>query len=173
MFVGIVQSITVIAACVLGVAGLHKLRTPVAATTALRAQGFRATSGWARALGALELGVAAAGIIGGRAGALAVAALYVALTGFALRAVRRNAPCGCFGRDESPATNSQAALDVVFAAAAAIAATSERFVVTAIDPTAGLSFLSFVMIAGCGVILVLQIVGPLGEVLTYSKRSAR
>jgi hypothetical protein len=170
MFVGIVQSITVIAACVLGVAGLQKLRAPATADAALRAQGIRAPAGAARLLGVVELGVAWAAIVGWRAGHGAMALLYLAFAGFLLRAIRHHAPCGCLGRDDSPATSTQAGLDVAFAISAALALAVEPLHVGSMSTTA---IVAFAIVVGLGITLTTQIIGPLAALMAQTRRVGR
>ena len=103
-----------VAALVLCVAGVAKLRSPATAARALRTVGLPS--------GALLIRIAAAGEIAlggwalfgpGPVSAGAVAALYVAFTLLSLELARRQVSCGCFGESEVPSSKAQSALSAV------------------------------------------------------------
>ena len=169
MFVGIVQSITLIAAAVLAVAGVHKLKSPAAAEAALRAQGIRVPVGSGRVLGGVEIGVGLAAAFGLPGAVVVLAVMYLGFTGFVLRAIRDDAPCGCLGRADAPATFLQAVLDLTFAVVAVISAVIAHQVDRlTVDPLAGTGL---AVVLGVGTILAMHIIGPLGEVLRQTKRA--
>jgi len=113
-----------VAALVLCVAAVAKVRAPDAAVGALGALGVRTRSWQVRALALVELALGVGALVAAPPWpAVALAALYgaFALLGIALQ--RRDAACGCFGAAEAPVSAAQwllsAALAVVCAAAAA------------------------------------------------------
>ena len=79
----------------------------------------------ASAFGVVEMGTGIAGVAFGRGAALAVAAVYLVLSGFAFRLVRRapTTPCACLGSTKAPASRVHVVVDLA-AVAVAIAATS-------------------------------------------------
>lgn len=116
-----------VAALVLLLAALAKLRRPGAAIAAVAAAlepagagggGLRSLLAAPGVIGAgvrlfaiLELGVGAWAILAGGAGAAAAtAAGYAVLALIGLWLARRRAACGCFGEPDSPATRGGAAL---------------------------------------------------------------
>lgn len=88
-----------VAAALLGAAGVVKLRSPVAASAALASVGWPAGLGLVRALGATEVMLSVGAVVfGGRAPGAAVAAAYLGFSVFITVAmVRGAASCGCFG----------------------------------------------------------------------------
>lgn len=110
-----------VAALVVAVAGVAKLRAPAAAADALHALGVAISSRSGRALAVrglatAELGLAAAAILTGQAALLfALAALYVGFALAALRLARAQASCGCFGTSVVPASEITVALNGAFA----------------------------------------------------------
>lgn len=118
-------AVYLMAAVLLGAAGASKAITPEPATAALaRLQLYHRQ--WAvRLLGLVELVVAiSAFIVGGVVPATALAALYAGFAVVAAAMVRSGseAPCGCFGRIEMPATWRHVALSILAAAAGLTAA---------------------------------------------------
>ena len=100
-----------VAAIVLCVAAVAKLRSPGTAADALAVLGAPAGVALVRAiaLGELALGcwcIAAPS----RIGAALIALAYGGFAGLGLALARRHASCGCFGAGESRATPAQAAL---------------------------------------------------------------
>ncbi|HXO08283.1 MAG TPA: MauE/DoxX family redox-associated membrane protein [Solirubrobacteraceae bacterium] len=112
-----------VAAIVLCVAAVAKLRSPGTAADALAVLGAPAGVALVRAiaLGELALGcwcIAAPS----RIGAALIALAYGGFAGLGLALARRHASCGCFGAGESRATPAQAALSAALMVVA-IAAT--------------------------------------------------
>jgi len=113
-----------VAAALLGVGGLAKLRRPDAAAGALGAAGVRGGRRLARSGGVVELAVATAAIVD--PGPLTAGLLAGTFALFALLLVRLlrsapDAPCGCFGAPEETASRVHVALDLAAAAVAALA----------------------------------------------------
>lgn len=102
------------AAGLLVVAGLPKLLDPLPLVRALRQAGMPATRLLVRlvALGEVAVGVWAV-LVPSAASAALVAAAYLVFTGFVVRVLRRGGilgSCGCFGKPDTPATRTHAAL---------------------------------------------------------------
>jgi Methylamine utilisation protein MauE len=112
-----------VAALVLIVAGVAKLRAPGPAAAALRELGLPAAALPIRtfATGEIALGawalVAPAGVM-----AIAPACCYAAFAVLALLLASRRAACGCFGEGDFPASRAQALLSAVLAVVCAAAA---------------------------------------------------
>ncbi len=94
------------AAIVLCVAGVAKLRSPVAAMRVLAALGLPARPWLVRGVACGELSLGAWCLVApSRFAAAALALLYAAFAGLALVLARRSVSCGCFGdADASPVT---------------------------------------------------------------------
>jgi hypothetical protein len=112
-----------VAALVLVVAGVAKLRAPAPAAAALRELGLPAGRPLIRvfALFEIALGGWVLASPGGPAAA-AVAGCYVVFAVLALLLARHRAACGCFGEAEFPASRLQALISAALAAACAAAA---------------------------------------------------
>lgn len=163
ILVGVVQSIAIIAACVLVFAGVPKLVLPrataAALVVALRIPRRMATPA-ARVLGLVEVSVAVAALAGLRPALAAVAALYGALAGFAALAVRRGAACGCIGDGERPATRGHVVFDLVAAAGAAVALRVDSLALSSIDGTERVLFAAAIGLATILAVQVLTVVRP-------------
>jgi hypothetical protein len=112
-----------VAAGVLCVAALAKLRVPAPATRALASLGLPGGAGVIRAFAAAELGLGAWALVSPTpaAGAL-LACVYAGFSVLTLGLWRRAQSCGCFGADGAPATPLQALISALLAAASASAA---------------------------------------------------
>ncbi len=109
-----------VAAAVLCVAGIAKLRAPEAAGRALAGGGLPAARGLVRLFAAAELTLGLWSLASpGRVAAGAVCLVFLLFTGLSALLARRASSCGCFGSDESPATIFQPLLSAAFALAAA------------------------------------------------------
>jgi uncharacterized membrane protein YphA (DoxX/SURF4 family) len=108
-----------LAAAVLCIAGVAKLRSPDTATRAFEALGLPARPALVRALAIVELAIGIWCAID-RSGpaALALACLYAAFAAAAGLLSRRHSSCGCFGAEELPASLWQAVLSAAFGAVA-------------------------------------------------------
>jgi hypothetical protein len=108
------------AAALLGLAGVVKATTPAATRVALRSAGLPSTPLVARALGVVEVAIAASALaVGGRIPAALVALAYLGFAWFAHRldrATRGTASCGCFGASSAPVGTLHVAFDLVGAA---------------------------------------------------------
>lgn len=105
-----------IAAGLLIVSGLAKLRAPTTAAGALAVAGLPANAALVRALSAGELALGALALIhAGRLETAAMGVVYAAFAVLALTLARRRAACGCFGDSEAPASRAQALLSAVIA----------------------------------------------------------
>ncbi len=113
-----------VAAAVLCVAAVAKLRSPGTAANALAVLGVPAALVLIRAIALCELALGCWCIAApSRIGAALLAFAYGGFAGLGLVLARRRASCGCFGAGETRATPAQAALSaalMVVAAAAAI-----------------------------------------------------
>ncbi len=97
-----------IAALVLCVAGVAKLRAPAGAARAARELGLPAGDAAARVLGTAELALGLLVLISpGRVLDASLAALYASFAAIALLLYRRSQACGCFGEEERPASAIQ------------------------------------------------------------------
>lgn len=144
------------AALVLCVAGVAKLRSPQAASSALSSLGVGAGAGRVRALGALEVTLGCYSLIA--PGAVVAAIMAAAYTVFAVVArllVSRRASCGCFGESELPASTAQSLLSTVLAALCVLAAVRapSSFLWMLARP-AGLAAALVVALAGCAYAIV-------------------
>ena len=112
-----------VAALVLVIAGIAKLRAPAPAAGALRELGVPAAAPAIRALaaGEIALGVWALATPTSIA-ALALACCYAAFSVISWLLAGRRAACGCFGEADFPASRAQALLSAVLAVACAAAA---------------------------------------------------
>jgi Methylamine utilisation protein MauE len=112
-----------VAAFVLVVAGVAKLRAPAPAVAALRELGLPAGQSLIRVFAVAEIGL---GIwaLANPAGlaAIAMGCCYTVFAAVALLLARRRAACGCFGETEFPASRVQALISGLLAAACAAAA---------------------------------------------------
>jgi uncharacterized membrane protein YphA (DoxX/SURF4 family) len=139
-------------------AGLAKLRSPAPARQALAAFGLPATGALARGIGAAEVGLGALCLLApGRTAAIALAAVYLALTaitGVRLRRGERSTPCGCFGEESAEIHLGHAVLNLAFAVLAGA---------SALAPPAGLPEMlgrgpaSIVLFAGIGCSIYLAV----------------
>jgi uncharacterized membrane protein YphA (DoxX/SURF4 family) len=109
----------VLAAVVLCVAGVAKLRSPGPATRAVETLGLPAKPALVRALAIVELTIGIwCAIDGSEPAALAVACLYAAFAAAAVLLSRRHSACGCFGAEELRASLWHAVLSATLGAAA-------------------------------------------------------
>jgi hypothetical protein len=144
-----------LAACALLVgSGVQKLRRPEPGRAALLAAGARVPTVAVVALGGLEVGVGVAGAAVGRAGALLVAFLYLALAGFAARLLTRApaTPCACLGSSTATVSRPHVVIDIA-AAAVAFGAGTGGSPLTAIAH-GPLAATAFVALVGCCVELL-------------------
>ena len=112
-----------VAAIVLCVAGVAKLRSPGTAANALAVLGAPGGVTLARAIAVGELALGCWCIVApSRIGAALIAVAYGGFAALGLVLARRHASCGCFGAGETRATPAQAALSAALMAVA-IAAT--------------------------------------------------
>jgi hypothetical protein len=116
-----------VAAGVLAVAGVAKVREPAGFAAFTAALGLRVGRAGARAVGMVELACAVAVVaVGGRICFAVLAAVYVALAAVSGLSVARAAPgCGCFGAVTAPTSRLQVGLDVALAASAVVAAVGD------------------------------------------------
>jgi hypothetical protein len=112
-----------VAALVLCVAGLAKLRSPDGAVRALTVAGLPGGTWLVRAGAAVEVALGIAALARPSAAtAGAIALLFAAFALLSLRLARRQASCGCFGENDAPASSWGAALSAVLAVIAFVAA---------------------------------------------------
>jgi hypothetical protein len=107
-----------VAALLLAVAGVAKLRAPRAAA---RAVGV--APALIRGFAAGETGLAVVALATATPwSSVAMAVLYAGFAGLTLRLARAGAACGCFGAEQSPASSLQSALSVGLAGLAGLSA---------------------------------------------------
>jgi hypothetical protein len=112
-----------VAALVLCVAGLAKLRSPAGAVRALAVAGLPASVVVVRVLAAVELALGSWSIISpSPLAAIAIALLYLVFALLGGLLARRRSACGCFGDGDTPASLLQATLSMALAAVALAAA---------------------------------------------------
>ena len=100
-----------VAALLLCVAGVAKLRSPAAAA---RAVGVAPAA--IRVFAILELGLGGWALLSADLTSSALmAALYAAFAAVTIGLGRRGAPCGCFGSDEAPSSSIQSTVSAVLA----------------------------------------------------------
>jgi methylamine utilization protein MauE len=143
-----------VAALVLAVAGVAKLRAPAPAAAALRELGLPAGRPLIRVFAVFEiaLGGWALASPGGPAAA-AVAGCYAVFALLALLLARHRAACGCFGEAEFPASRLQALISAVLGAACGAAAVWPAHGV--LDRPAGQAAVLLIGIVACGYATVL------------------
>lgn len=112
-----------VAAIVIALAGIAKLRAPAVAIAALSDLGLPAASAIVRMLGAAEIALALWCLLNpGLIQALALGCCYTAFALAALALTRRQAACGCFGEHEQPASFGHSAISAALAAVCFVAA---------------------------------------------------
>jgi hypothetical protein len=152
-----------LAAAILIIAGVAKLRAPGGVATAMRVLGLPPALArpLARVLGGAEIALGAlAAVAPLRSAAIAVAVLYLLFALSAMMLARRLAACGCFGAADSPASMAQTLLSAGLGAAAAVAA---------ISPPHGLAWMLGQPMAP-GLALIVGIAGAAyGTVLVYTE----
>jgi hypothetical protein len=105
-----------VAAVVLCVAGVAKLRAPSAAVGALSGAGLVVGAVTIRACAAAEVGLGTWSVLApGRISCAIMAVVYTAFAGLTLRLSHRAAACGCFGDDRVPASILQSILSLALA----------------------------------------------------------
>src|SRR5437588_10418054 len=116
---GALTSPFAVAAVVLIVAGLAKLRSPAGAARALGTLGVGADPVLVRGIAIVEIALGGwAAIRPGMVVAAGVAGAYGGFAGLAWLLARRQASCGCFGEREHPASAVQSIVSAVHAATA-------------------------------------------------------
>jgi hypothetical protein len=150
------------AACLLlAVAGAAKIRRPRGTRPAATALGLPASPTAMRALGVVELSVAAAGVAIGGIAAVAVAAVYLALAIAAWRLLVRSpgTACGCLGVSDTPVTPTHIIVNFAALIAAALASAAGS-PLAAVGSSAPARF-AFVVLVGCCAWLVAIILDTL------------
>lgn len=148
MFTDLLRATTLIAAALLGVAGVSKLIAPRGAMGALGAQGLPATRATACGIGTIEVLVGVAVITTLSPWSVGVLGLvYTGFAAFVWRAAQRGTSCGCLGPHETTARRGHALLNLLVAASAATLALGEpRATVDVLDgqPLAGVPFVALI-----------------------------
>jgi hypothetical protein len=106
------------AAGLLALAGAQKVMRPQATGAALRTQGLPSGHAVVRLIGVVELGIAAAALLGLPGGAALLAAAYASFAAFVVLALVRDRPltsCGCFADPDVPATTAHVAVTAAMA----------------------------------------------------------
>jgi len=115
-----------LAALVLCIAGVAKLRAPAAASRAAAILRLPSQPVAVRFLAGCELGIGGWALIAPSAViAAAMAALYLLFAVLATLLARRRASCGCFGESDAPASTLQALLSAILAAISCAAALAQ------------------------------------------------
>ncbi|MFP5317141.1 MAG: MauE/DoxX family redox-associated membrane protein [Acidimicrobiia bacterium] len=145
----------VVAAALLALGGLFKLRRPAPTARALRAAGLAPLAPAARILGAVEV-VVGLGALAVDSAVLSglVAAFYLGFAGFVARALTQDAAvddCGCFGASDSPPSLLHLVVDVAAAGVAVAVALGPGgySLPSALDgqPLGGVPFLTLAVVA--------------------------
>lgn len=120
---GSLAAVFLAAAALLVAAGLPKLADPMPLVRALRSAGLPAGRAGALLVAALEVAIGIAAILApGRLTAVLVGTAYLLFSGFVALALRRGGvlgSCGCFGKPDTPPTRTHLVLTLLTAAAAA------------------------------------------------------
>ncbi len=127
-------SLTWVAAGLLLVAGIAKVRRPAATTESLALAGLPDRPVLARGLGVGEVVLAVVVLVtGSPVAALAVAGAYAVFAGVTVWLLRTDqGSCGCFGEVDAPLTRLHVVTNVVLAVGAAVAATAPAPVPTSV-----------------------------------------
>jgi hypothetical protein len=153
-----------VAALVLCVAAVAKLRSPRTAANALVVLGAPAGVTLVRAIAAGELALGCWCIVApSRIGAALIALAYGSFAGLGLVLARRNASCGCFGAGTTRATPGQAALSAALMAVA-VAAT--------ISVSHGLPWIVQRGAPGAAVLLIGVVAAAYATVIAYTELPA-
>jgi hypothetical protein len=110
-----------VAAIVVAVAGVAKLRAPAVAVGASRELGFRAGPRVIRAFAAAEVATGVWCLVAAGVAAAALACCYAGFAAISLLLVRRRAACGCFGEGEAPASLAHPLISGALAAVCVLA----------------------------------------------------
>jgi hypothetical protein len=109
-----------VAAIVLAIAGLAKLRSPAGAKHALAATGWSVSRGAIRVIASVEVVLAMLVVIDpGRLTCALLAAMYGVLALVARALARHGAACGCFGGEDTPTTGAHVGLSAALTLLAA------------------------------------------------------
>jgi hypothetical protein len=110
-----------VAALVLIVAGVAKIRSPEPAALAMRTLGMPIPPAAIRTFAAAEMGLGATAALypGSLISRIAVAAVYTLFAGLSLMLARRRSGCGCFGERDIPASMIGSLLSAALAGIAA------------------------------------------------------
>lgn len=112
-----------VAALVLCVAGVAKLRAPGPASQALIDAGLPGSAALIRTFAGGELALGSWSLLApGRVAAILLSVVYLVFAALAALLARRASSCGCFGSADAPATSGQSALSVVIGLLCAAAA---------------------------------------------------
>jgi hypothetical protein len=138
--------------------GAAKVAGSHAAREALGSAGLPSSSLVVRLLGVGEIALAVIAVaVGGRAGAVAIAAAYAGFCWFSVRLHRRPgaAACGCFGsRSDAPVGRTHIAVTALAACVCAVAATSPAGSAASVLRAQPLAGVPFVALVACGSWLV-------------------
>lgn len=152
----VVGAMTFVAAGLLAVAGLAKLRTPDSAMATLHR--LRLPSGRVAArilgLGEVALGLAVA-LVGGRPAALAIAVTYATFTGIAAWQRARQLSCGCFGSSATAVTSLHVASNAVASLVGVVGLAAPPWALGQVADVAGpLAVLAMLLLTATGAGLV-------------------
>ncbi len=154
-----------IAAGLVAVAGLAKLRDPTATAATLDVLGLPGGRVGVRLLGAFEVLLgAAAVIVGGWATATLLALLYLGFVVVVGVLIRRDTSvgCGCFGRDDTPVTRVHLTVNCACTVLCAVAAglgVAPLGDVLGDQPAAGIPMVTFV-VSGVAMLVALLTIVP-------------
>lgn len=166
------EGVFAMAAMVLVISGVLKLRDPVPTTAMLAKVHLPHSTVAAIALGLVEIVAGVAGVVfGGRLAAAAVALLYLGFTSMSLWLVRGDGAtdCGCFGSRSAPMTQVHVVLNALMAAiaaAGAIVAVPGLSDIRDELPWAGIPQLGFIIL---GALLIVALMTVLPETLAAAR----
>jgi hypothetical protein len=159
-----------IAALLLGAAGLAKSVDPTMTVGALRGIGLDIPPFGVRAVGAFEAALAvAAAATGAPVLAFGVAVSYVVFTLFVVVALARRLPigtCGCFGKIDTPPSWIHVGVNLGAAASAVAVAVADGGGIAGVlraQPAAGIPFLLLVVVGAYAAFTALTVVPKLGR----------
>jgi hypothetical protein len=162
-----------IAAVVLAVGGVAKLRAPAAASPAFTALHLPSQPSFLRLFGAGEVLLGAAAFVWG--GAVLAGAVGVLYVGFAVSAAvlsrRGGTSCGCFGAESSETTPMHVVVDVLIAATALVAAMTGAPGLVGVVDDLGFAAVVYVASVALGLWLVVAVLTVLPDAMVAARRT--
>ncbi len=166
-----------VAALVLAVGGVYKLRDPGPTASMFATLGLPASPVLVRFVGAVEIAAGAtAFLVGGPVATGTVAVLFTAFTLITLRLVRLGdaaASCGCFGRLSSRPSLVHVGVDAVAAGVAAVGAVTGTPGFVELQPDLPGAGLAQLLLVAVGTWLVVVTLTVLPDTLAAARRGPR